>query len=531
MHTIENFPNILLEPKNAALFSGILRGAEREALRTSYGGKLSQKPHPQGLGSALTHPQITTDFSESLLEFITPPTHRVEDLINHLDVIQRYTLSQLEDEILWTSSMPCILGDDDQIPIAQYGHSNNGKMKSIYRTGLGHRYGRAMQTVSGIHYNFSLPNAFWALLSHEENSIADLQEFKNQKYFSLIRNFRRHYWLLIYLFGASPALCKSFVKGKDHNLEELEDGHTLYLPYATSLRMGDLGYQSKTQESLYVCYNDIESYTKTLCCAITSSHKPYERIGKQTSSGDYLQLNTNILQIENEFYSAIRPKRTAQPGETALSALENRGVEYIEARCLDVDPFSPLGITKQQIRFLDTFLLYCAIKDSPKTTQEESQQVLKNQKKVVSYGREPGLLLHNLKGGEISLQEWGISLIEAMKPVAELLDESKSTNEHSDSLIEQMEKLTSPDLTPSARILQIMREESLSYPEFALKMSHTHNETLTKTPIDEKMAIRMEAMAEESTLEQKALESASTESLDSFLTTYYKQYEQCSQTK
>lgn len=522
-------PKALLSKRNTSLLAGILRGVERESLRVDSNGALAQTPHPTGLGSALTHPQITTDFSEALLEFITPPTHQIDDLFIHLEAVQKFAVSQLSDEMLWATSMPCMLGDEDRIPVAQYGSSNNGRMKTIYRLGLGHRYGRSMQTVAGIHYNFSLPNAFWALLSREKNSMFDLQKFKDESYFKLIRNFRRHYWLLIYLFGASPAMCKSFVANKAHKLQEMSDGHTLYLPHATSLRMGDLGYQSSVQESLYVCYNDKDSYIKTLCCAITKAHPPYETIGLHDSSGDYQQLNTSILQIENEFYSAIRPKRTSHPGETALKALQNRGVEYIEVRCVDVDPFAPLGITREQVHFLDTFLIYCALQDSPDSSTCESEMILRNQKRVVNSGRQPGLELETENAGMMSTREWGLNLIDNMQTVAELLDSCQHTDAHQCSLEIQKNKILDSDQTPSAQILATLNNEKMSFADYALTLAKQHDANQRENTLNEKNTERMMQMAEESLAEQSALEEASTEPFDSFIKDYYKQYSKCSQ--
>lgn len=527
MFEIEKLPQSLFDKKNAALLTGIMRGAEREALRTNLEGKLALTPHPKSLGSALTHPQITTDFSESLLEFITPPTHRIGDLFKHLEAIQKYTLSQLKDEIIWTSSMPCGLGEDGDIPVAQYGSSNNGQMKTIYRVGLGNRYGRAMQTVSGVHYNFSLPNSFWAFLSNEENSLDTLQNYRDKGYFNLIRNFRRHYWLLIYLFGASPALCDSFISGKPHNLEYLADGHTLHAPYGTSLRMGDLGYQSTAQESLYVCYNNKNSYIKTLCRAITTPHAEYEARGVRDDQGNYQQLNASLLQIENEFYSSVRPKRTARPGETALSALQNRGVEYMEVRCLDVDPYSPLGISTEQAHFVDTFLVYCALQTSPDTSEDEFSKILSNQKRVVNRGREPGLTLSHPELGDYSLQNWGTELLTAMKPVAEMLDNAHGSEYHQQALEAQHSKLENPDLTPSARILNTLKERQISYPALALELSIQHNNELLDAPLAADIQRRMAHMAEESLVEQADLERSSSESFDQFLADYYKQYVCC----
>src|SRR5690606_33606386 len=209
----EHIPSGLFERENTPLLSGILRGVERESLRVTDGGCMALTDHPIGLGSALTHPQITTDFSESLLEFITPPSHRLHTLLDQLKALHTYTYQHIGDELLWSHSMPCMVGDNDSIPVARYGTTNRGKMKTVYRIGLGHRYGRVMQTVAGVHYNFSLPGSFWAFMHQNEGAVEDLDQYTTRRYFDLIRNFRRNYWLLIYLFGSSPAICRSFVKG------------------------------------------------------------------------------------------------------------------------------------------------------------------------------------------------------------------------------------------------------------------------------------------------------------------------------
>ena len=529
MFTIDNLPTELFELSNASIFNGILRGCEREALRVTPNGALALSEHPKALGSALTHPQITTDFSEALLEFITPPSHKLHELFGKLETIQAFTYKQLREELIWTNSMPCSLPADLEIPVANYGHSNNGKMKTAYRIGLGHRYGRTMQTVAGVHYNFSLPDCFWALLSDKENQMLDLRSFKNEKYFGLIRNFRRHYWLLIYLFGASPALCRSFVRNKSHNLVPFnDDPHTLHLPYATSLRMGDLGYQSSAQENLYVCYNDQNSYIKTLCKAITTAHPEYEAIGLKDQMGQFKQLNTSLLQIENEFYSSIRPKRTAKAGETALAALNNRGVEYIEVRCLDINPFDPLGISIEQAYFLDTFLVYCALQNSPMTDQEESAYILENQKSVVREGRNTNLMLHHKQHGKLSLHTWGTQLLEGMKPVAEMLDLANQCDGHSKSLEAQRLKLEDPDLTPSGQILNTLKKDKITFAQYALKQSQKHKETLTNHTLTEEQTLRMTDMVKKSLQEQIALEDNEESIFDEFLSNYFQQYTCCS---
>lgn len=528
MFKIKALPHELFDPLNAPMLTGILRGAEREALRVDPAGGLALTPHPKKLGSALTHPRITTDFSESLMEFITPPSHRVCELFKQLEELQSFTAKHLDSEILWSSSMPCALVSDDQIPVALYGDSNNGRMKTAYRVGLGHRYGRTMQTVSGLHYNFSLPNAFWAFLSSHENSSLDLQEFKNQKYFALIRNFRRHYWLLIYLFGASPAICRSFAKDKDHNLEPLgEDDHTLHLPYATSLRMGDLGYQSSAQESLYVCYNEQHSYINSLCRAITTQHPEYEAIGTTDEQGERKQLNTSLLQIENEFYSSVRPKRTAKHGETALSALSNRGVEYVEVRCLDINPFTPLGLTKEQVYFLDTFLVYCALEDSPNTDRAEGDMILRNQKKVVTQGRSDDLKLEHHEYGELSRLDWSTNLLSAMQPIAELLDTANNVKHHSKSLKSQLDKVNNPGKTPSAMFLNDLLSKQRTFAQHTLTLSKENHQKMAQNPLNTETEQRLREMAEKSLEDQGTLEEASKEEFETFLKRYYSQYTCC----
>ncbi|HEX5738427.1 MAG TPA: glutamate--cysteine ligase, partial [Hydrogenophaga sp.] len=328
---------------------GMRRGIEKESLRALPDGRLALTPHPAALGSALTHPHITTDYSESQLELITGVHESVAGCLEELNEIHQFTVRSLHkartggsDEMLWASSMPCGLPTDETIPLGRYGSSNVGRAKSVYRMGLGHRYGRRMQTISGIHYNWSLPG------------------LASEDYFALIRNFRRHAFLLLTLFGASPAVCSSFVEGREHELQTLGE-RTLYMPHGTSLRMGRLGYQSEAQASLAVSYNSLEGYAASLHDALTRPWPAYEALGIRNPGGEYNQLATTLLQIENEFYGTIRPKRVIFPGERPLHALRERGVEYIEVRLMDLDPFETIGIGASTLRFLDVFLMHCLL--------------------------------------------------------------------------------------------------------------------------------------------------------------------------
>jgi len=515
--------SLLNEDPQSKVLLGIKRGIEKESLRVTPSGTLAQTPHSPLLGSALTHPQITTDFSEALLEFITPPLTDAGEVLQTLEDIHRFTYSNIGDEILWTSSMPCQLNGESNIPVGEYGSSNIGAMKHTYRLGLGHRYGRLMQTIAGIHYNFSVPDELMQTLREKEGSILSFQDFKTENYFSLIRNFRRHFWLLLYLFGASSAICRSFVKGRDHQLVPFDaDKHSLYLPYATSIRMSDLGYQSEAQDSLVVCYNSLQNYIKTLRSVLIKPYPSYESIGLKNSNGDYKQLNLNILQIENELYSPIRPKRSTCTGQTPLQALREEGVEYIEVRCIDLNPFLPLGIDRAQMDFLDIFLLTCFLSKSAPTDQQEYNHILENQRLMVSKGRSPGLMLHSPKGMR-SFSGWSHSIFEEMRPVAQLLDKQHQTSRYQTAL-EKLELLIdNPSLTPSAQILQTMKQTGKTYYKVAMEQALKNREHFLEKKLSPEITKKYTLMATESLSHQKKIEEADTLNFDEFLKAYRQQ--------
>ena len=185
-------------------------GLEKESLRVSATGGMALTPHPTALGSALTHPDITTDYSEALIEFITPPLPGVADALDYLADLQAYVYHRLDNEILWATSMPCVLSGDHNIPVARYGTSNAGRMKHVYRVGLGNRYGRVMQVIAGVHFNWSFADDLWPAYRLIEGRVCGLRDFRDQRYMAQIRNLQRFGWLIPYLFGASPAVCKSF---------------------------------------------------------------------------------------------------------------------------------------------------------------------------------------------------------------------------------------------------------------------------------------------------------------------------------
>jgi glutamate--cysteine ligase len=515
--------DLLAKPENTPLLKGIQRGMEKESLRITPKGLLAQTPHPKGLGSALTHPYITTDFSEALLELITPVSTSIDETLDIMDKVHRFTYSQLGDEKLWTASMPCIMKGDDKIPLAQYGSSNVATMKTTYRHGLGIRYGRLMQTIAGIHYNFSLPMDLWAILQSQDNDNQNIQDYITNSYFKLIRNFRRTSWLPVFLYGASPALCKSFLSGNEqHDLTELDNG-TVYRPYGTSLRMGDLGYQSNAQEDLTVCYNCIDTYIETLKNAITNTQPDYEKMGVKVD-GEYRQLSSALLQIENEFYSPIRPKRVTETGETALSALQQRGVEYIEVRCIDVNPYLPMGIDADQMKFIDCFLLFCLFDNSPICDDEDRERFNSNLQKVVNHGRDPGLLLQT-RNRTLSLTDWGNQLMDGIDKIALLLDQAHGGNAYQQVCQQQRAKINNPDLTPSAKILADMKEHGKSFFQFAMDLSEHHNQAFRSRPLSETDNALFNEQSTLSVNKQHDIEQSDTINFDQYLADYYRQYE------
>jgi glutamate--cysteine ligase len=498
-----------------------LRGIERETLRVDQQGQLARTPHPVQLGSALTHPQITTDYAEALLEFITPAEHDIGLALNRLDAVHRYAYAKLGDEMLWSQSMPCDLPSEEEIEIAWYGESNLGMLKHVYRRGLALRYGKSMQCIAGIHYNYSLPEQLWSVIARHEGIAEErrhaLRDFQSESYIAMIRNFRRYSWLLMYLFGASPVLAAGFLRDRPHQLETLSSD-TLYLPYATSLRMSDLGYQNDAQAGLRPHENSLESYVSSLMDAVKRPYPPYEELGTKRD-GEWIQLSTNILQIENEYYSTIRPKRVIRTGERPVQALCNRGVQYIEVRCLDVDPFEPVGVALETGRFLDAYLLFCALEESPPIDTDEGQIHARNFARTVKEGRRPGLTLTR-DDGDIPLQQWADELIERIRPLAALLDnEHNYRGAHIESLDHQKAKVANPALTPSARVLDEVRALG-SFAKFGLRQSALHAATLRADPLMPAEIAAFDEQAQASLAEQAALERADSGSFDAFVAAY-----------
>ena len=503
-----------------ALLSGGGKGLEKESLRVTPEGCIAETPHPMALGSALAHPYITTDYSEALLEFVTPPFEDIRATLKFLSDIHAFTYPRLGKEMLWATSMPCALEGEERIPIARYGSSNVGMMKHVYRRGLGWRYGRTMQTISGVHFNYSFPEKLWVVLQAAERDTRSLRQFQDDWYFRALRNFQRLGWLVPYLFGASPAMCKSFLKGRDLKFAEF-DAHTFYEPYGTSLRLSDIGYKNNNQARIGVTYNSIEDYVATLSHAISTPAADYERIGVKVD-GEYRQLNANILQIENEFYGSIRPKQPINSGERASLALKRRGVMYLEVRALDVNAYDPLGADEPALRFIEALLALCLLTDSPLTTHEEQAVIGQNQLAVARHGRNPELALER-DGSQVKLKDWAQEVLTRMAPLCTLLDSDDLARPYSVSLAAQRAAVEDPSLTPSARILAEMRARGESFFRFAERMSVTHRQHFLHSPLAKADEAGFTAQAKGSLEKQTAIEAADKLSFDDYLHQYFAQ--------
>ena len=506
-----------------------LKGLEKESLRLSSGGSIAQTPHPPGLGSALTHPGITTDYSEALIELITPPFADPAATLSYLEDLHTFVYRHLDEEFLLASSMPCGLDGDESIPIARYGSSNIGQMKHVYRCGLAWRYGRSMQAIAGVHFNYSVNEALWPVLRELEIAPESPRKFVDAAYFGMVRNVHRFGWLPIYLFGMSPAVDKSFFRGRESLAARFPefDEHTLYRPYATSLRMSDIGYRNDNQSGLDISFDDLDSYVASLSRAIATPYADYERIGVRGEDGEYRQLNGNILQIENEYYSAIRPKQVAVSGEKPTLALRRRGVRYLELRCLDLGLFDPAGVSLERLCFLEVFLLYCLLLESPSLLAEEKRICAHNGLVVACCGRTDGFRLQRVNPAgemdEVSLREWGEQMLESMQRIAEVLDAEDPDRLYSRSVRSQREVVADPELTPAYRIMHTLGQTGESIAEFSLKLSHQHAAYFhgRKQAADTVAAFRAEA--DQSLAEQARIEAADTLPFEEFLQRYFAQ--------
>jgi glutamate--cysteine ligase len=440
--------------KESRLLKGGNFGLELESQRVDADGKLALTPHPAAFGDKRANPTITTDFSESQIEMITPAFRSPEEVYESLESIRREVVDGIGDELLWPLSMPPRLPAEELIPIARFGDTTDGKQKETYRNGLALRYGKKMQMISGIHYNYSFSDEMIDFLYDRLGKGKERRAFTDELYFSLARNFLRHRWLLIYLFGASPVCDPTYDPVIQKELAVIRkccpccrDHMGDYIRYATSLRVSRFGYANTAKGGFNVFYNSLDEYAKKL-----------ERM-----------TGTSVLQNESEFYSSIRPKQNIGKGETQLNALKERGVKYVEVRILDIDPFEPAGTSLQQLRFLQVFLLYCALERSRRISGFELAGINTNHHMTALFGRKPDLLLHNVNGKKIPLKELGGRIFEKLRAVAALMDGEDGGETYLRCVEQEQRKLYDIALLPSSKIVKEMKKNGESFLNFGIR--------------------------------------------------------------
>ena len=490
-------------------------GIEKESLRVAQ-STISRQIHHESMGSPLCHKHITTDFSEAQLELITPPLVDKKKGLKFLENMHHFVSHKIEGEIIWPFSMPPLIQSDDDIPIASYGSSNLALFKTAYRNGLSHRYGRTMQAISGIHFNYSLPEEIWKSSLFAQKKVAS-QKLKATIYFRTLRNLHRMNWLILYFFGASPITTKNFLSNKHKGFQKL-DSHAYYLPFATSLRMSDLGYQNINQLKLKISLNSLQEYIFDLKQATATNCDDFQKIDQEFAEA-YPQINSNILQIEDEYYAVSRPKSSCIYNQKLTTKLEDTGVDYIELRSLDINPFQRVGIDLDTIHFLEIFMIYCTLKPSPLIKNGDIEEIKQNDLLVATRGREPGLNLSN-SGTTISLKNWANQILHEMVIIAGLMD-NKTT--HFSSIINKfISQIEDPEQTLSAILLNKILDEKIDFLELGRTIGNDYKNHYISQEISKNLDWSLlEKESVDSKQRQQELERASKQSFEDFITEYY----------
>lgn len=465
-------PNLLLSMR---------RGIEKEGLRFfQHAPALSL--HPKEFGHKLVHPKITTDYSENLLELITAPHATIADALNELGQIHAFVAHTLQQkgELLWALSMPAGELSDTHIPLADYGNSFDGRFKTLYRRGLGVRYGRKMQSIAGIHYNLSFGDDLFLAWQKAQGNSNTLSAFKNAKYLGMIRNVKRFLPIMLYVFGASPVISGSFAVPEGFD----RAGNDYLKPYGTSLRMGRFGYTNSVQSDLGIYYNDLDEYVTHLKRATSTPHNAFSALGKVDAAGVPTQINDHILQIENELYSPVRPKQIPKAGETPSDALDNRGIGYVELRAVDINPFLPLGIDTKGAAFLEVFALFCLLSDAPYLHQDDERTLVSLYEAIAQEGRgDVSLSLDAqalLNADDPNWHTFLLECLEAMTPCAQALDAAYGTYLYQDALAHALHLAKHPDTTPAGRLLDALDDTSRTpLLQAGLSFAKAHQDILT----------------------------------------------------
>lgn len=412
-----------------ALFTSdeILRGnfgVEREGLRVGVKGELSRNKHPKVFGNKIMNPYITTDFSESQLELITPVFNTSKEVYDFLNALYDIVALEIGDEYIWPESMPCIIPDDREIPIATFCKCKQGEEARAYREELLIKYGGKIQLISGIHYNFSLDDDVLNKLYENSSKKEDFKTFKDNLYLKIVRNYLRYRWLLIYLLGSTGVVHSSYKGECLKKLDNISQG-AYSCEGIVSYRNSDCGYGNRV--TLFADYTSTREYVNSL-----------KRF-----------INDGLIQSPKEFYSSVRPK--GKNPNKILESLLDEGIQYLEYRSIDINPFSKGGISLEDLEFLELFNLYLLFKEE---SNYKDWQIdgLENQKNIARNG---GLDIELIRDGEkISKVEWGLEILNEIRDINHILNLGKG------ELIDaQIEKIKDYKKTNTYRFIELVKEK------------------------------------------------------------------------
>lgn len=494
---------------NSEFLCKTILGLERETMRTTNEGVLSQTSHPKSLGNPLNHLLIKTDFCEAQIEYSTKPSYRMKSVLKSLELLHHFTVFNVpENEFLWPFSMPPKLPENEMdIPLAYYGESWEGVTKTVYRRGLGFRYGRRMQTISGVHINISFSKYLMNWASQVRYREPLNSQTQSKLYLDTIRNFNRYSFILIFLFGASPVFDSSF-SNSEKNLVKWKE-KTKLAPFGTSIRLSELGYTSKVQNNFTISLNSLEDYVRDLKKYTSTTYPSYSKFNNFKSINPTLeefknwnQLNDYYLQIENEYYSLIRPKQIPEENKRLLDILNEKGIRYLEVRCMDIDPYSPIGVNEEALSFMEIFLLYCLLKESPPMNFEEKKIWDNNQETVVWYGRETEKL-YQVLGDSKNLKDWFLSILPDLEKIADYWDNRvkcsvKGPRSYMQSLNFQKQKIEDFSKLPSQKILNELKNKNLEFLDLGKSLGIHYKKEWISTPLEKRAKQRLEAKVKES---------------------------------
>ena len=433
-------------------------GIEWESLRARGDGELALTPHPELFGDKLKNPLVTTDFSESQIEIITPTFNTIDETFDTFSLIADLVNASLPyDEYLWFQSIPCILPYGDQIPIAQY--SGEGKSSQRYREDLAKKYGLKKQMISGIHFNFSFSDEFLKKIYELEESPLTFKEFKNNVYLKIARNYLRYCWLIIYLTGCSIGSHNTFSKDCIRLMDAEDDYGSFYSTKGPSFRNSSCGY--KNLKELLPSYESVDAFVNDINSFI--------------ENGD--------LSEAKELYTQIRLK--PKNPQDLLNSLKNDGIEYIEVRTLDVNPFYQCGLIRQDMKFLHLFLIYMFIKDETDYADWQREAKINEENTAEKAYVDSMRLLRD--GKEVTLKSWASEIINEMYGMCEVMgvDEFNILNL-------MLNRISNPDLTYGKRLLLLIKEKGFinTHIELSKNNKRTSVSNLKKIDSDEYKRIR-----------------------------------------